>query len=272
MRILHLSDIHYRNKYIETDSGYLSVLANMTPPLINLTQCFERVDKISLDAVVITGDLTEAGAERDYSTLKVYLTNKLGDIPICVTLGNHDNKEAFRKGWEQDDGADNTMPYNTTMAFEGGIVFSLDNALPGFPNGAISPDQILWLKDQLSKGIGRKKILIFHHHLLANQSDMPPAQWDSDLYDLVLNSDLDGILCGHSHHQYLGSFAGKPYTTAPSMCFRGKKGSTEHDVVFEEKPGFQICDFSDTGLEVEPFYLYEKPVYIKTIKMGFPSI
>ena len=272
MKIMHISDIHFRNDYIQTEEGYLSILAKMTSPLKNLKKCFEMVDKSCLDAVVVTGDLTEDGTETDYATLKAFLESELGDLPLCVTIGNHDNKPAFRSGWGLPSNVDEGAPYNTTLLFEGGLIISLDNAILGFPNGAIMPDQLLWLRDQMSRGNGRKKILIIHHHLLPNQSETPPAQWDSEFYDLILKSDLDGILCGHSHYSYLGSFAGKPYATAPSMSFRGKSGIGDNDVLFEEKPGFQICHFSRTGLEVTPYYLYEKPIYIKTIKIGLTSI
>ena len=95
MNLLHLSDIHYRNLYKQTETGYLSVLAKMTPPLITLKKCFDQTDKSKLDGVVITGDLTEEGSEQDYKELKTFLAKELEGLPVIITLGNHDVKSAF---------------------------------------------------------------------------------------------------------------------------------------------------------------------------------
>lgn len=268
MDILHLSDIHYRNHYEQADTGYSSVLAKMTPPLINLKKCFDQIDKSKLEGVVITGDLTEEGTEKDYIDLKTFLNEELGNLPVFVTLGNHDVKSAFYKGWElQSEILDCQEPYNAVYDLLGVRIISLDNAISGYPNGVITHNQYLWLKDKLSENCGKKIILIFHHPLLSNQANIPPAYWDSLFYELISDSEILGILCGHTHHQYLGKFAGIPYTIAPSMSFRGKSCTNREIVKFEEYPGYQICHFTHDGMTTSPAYMYKEPMFLKSLKI-----
>lgn len=270
MEILHLSDIHYRNHYEQAEAGYLSVLAKMTPPLVNLKKCLDQIDKSKLDGVVITGDLTEEGTEQDYMELKRFLNQELGSLPVFVTLGNHDIKSAFFKGWGlcKDKNTDSQESYNAVYDLFDTKVISLDNAIAGYPNGVITHNQYLWLKDQLTENSGKKIILIFHHPLLSNQANIPPAYWDSLFFELISGSRILGILCGHTHHQYLGNFAGVPYTIAPSMSFRGRSCLDLEIVKFEEFPGYQICHFTQDGMTTDPVYLYKEPIFLKSLNIS----
>lgn len=268
MNILHLSDIHFRNQYEKAETGYLSALYQMTSPLVHLKKCFEQIDRSKLDAVAISGDLTEAGMQQDYRDLKVFLEKALGDIPLIVTLGNHDNKLAFREGWGLTTGdvSDPDAPYNAVLDVDDVRILSLDNAISGYADGIIIPEQFLWLKNALSDAVGRKVVLVLHHPLLANQADIPSASWEPDFYELIKNSGILGILCGHTHHSYFGSFADVPNTTAPSMSFRAKRGPGTY-LEFEEYPGYQVCNFSDMGMAVNTVYLYHQPRFLKYVEL-----
>lgn len=269
MKLLHLSDIHYRDRYEKAETGYLSVLTKMTPPLVNLKKCFDQVEKKELDGVVITGDLTEKGTVEDYQKLKIFLDQELGSLPVAVALGNHDIKTAFRNGWGLSDANLNDQkPYNAVYDLSGLKIISLDNAIAGYPNGVITHAQILWLEKQLIENKGKKIILIFHHNLMLGQDNLPSAYWDSHFYELIINSEILGILCGHTHYQYSGHFAGIPYATAPNMSFRGKNCNNQRDVEFEEFPGYQICDFTPDGMKTNPKYLYAEPKFLKIVNMG----
>lgn len=268
MNLLHLSDIHYRNLYKQTETGYLSVLAKMTPPLITLKKCFDQTDKSKLDGVVITGDLTEEGSEQDYKELKTFLAKELEGLPVIITLGNHDVKSAFYIGWGFDKCKLNGQePYNAVFDLLDYKIISMDNAISEYPNGVITHNQYLWLKEQLAKDPGKKTILIFHHPLLSNQASIPPAYWDSLFHKLISESGIVGILCGHTHHHFFGNFAGVPYTIAPSVSFRGINSIDSESVTFEEYPGYQICCFTQDGMEVNPVYLYEEPKLLKILNV-----
>lgn len=180
---------------------------------------------IKLDAVVITGDLSEDGAIHDYRTLKIFLDQSLGDLPLIVTLGNHNNKKAFRIGWGVDDEGENGMedPYNSMLHVGDLTILSIDNSISGFPDGAIVSAQFHWLQNALIELAGRKVVLIMHHHLLNSQADILAASFQSDFSDLIKHNVILGILCGHTHYTFSGDFAGVHYTTAPSISFRATR-------------------------------------------------
>lgn len=74
----------------------------MTPPLELLDRCLQLLgdeEKAQLDGVLISGDLTENGTADDYRNLRRELERRFPGIPLLVTLGNHDEKSAFREGW-----------------------------------------------------------------------------------------------------------------------------------------------------------------------------
>jgi len=269
MKLLHISDLHFREHYRKAQSGYLSVVYRMTSPLVHLEKCFTSVDLGTIDGVVISGDLTENGSAQDYRHLKSFLDRNLNSKPVFLTLGNHDNKHAFRTGWglnpEKEAMSD---PYNQVHVLKDHLIICLDNALAGYPNGLFSTEQLDWLDGVITEYPHQKKILVFHHSLLTIQAEIPPAQWDSRFYNLIAEHKFVGLLCGHTHHQYFGDFANVPYTTAPSMSFRGTNNLDDGKVKFDEFPGYQICDFSASPMAAEPYYLLDKPRYLTTIEIG----
>ena len=270
MKILHLSDIHYREYYEKTDTGYLSALAMMTSPLVHLEKCFSQIDRSTLDSVAITGDLCEAGSARDYRILKSFLHKYIcKDLPLIVTLGNHDDKAAFHEGWDLPmvDSDNKNSPYNSFLDVTGIRIISIDNAILGYPDGAIIPEQFLWLQRVLQQDANRKVVLILHHHLLNTQADIPSASWDPVFPELLKKHGILGILCGHTHFPYHGDFMGIPYTTAPSMSFQARQVQGKY-LRFEENPGYQICHFGNEGMKVKTIYLYDQPRYLKTIPLS----
>lgn len=103
MVFLHLSDIHFLIKYIKEKDEYNSIFNNMTNPIVQIEKVLKKINKDSLGFIIITGDLVEGGKSEDYKVLKENLDSLFGDIPYIVTLGNHDNKRAFYKGWLNED-------------------------------------------------------------------------------------------------------------------------------------------------------------------------
>lgn len=269
MKILHISDIHYREHYEPVTEGYLGVVYGMTSPLVHLEKCFSSIELSDIDGVVVTGDLTEKGSKRDYQVLKSFISNHVGNLPILVALGNHDNKKAFREGWCKESSNQNLAgPYNEKAFIMGKLFISIDNANSRNPNGAFTSKQIKWLHNILQENDQEEIIIIFHHNLILTENGIPAAEYNKDFVELLLKNNVKALLCGHTHHHFLGKFKGVPYSVAPSMSFRGHNQVEEGIVEFEEFPGFQICDFSSQGIKITPFYLEKEPRFIQSINIG----
>lgn len=255
MRILHLSDIHYRREYPAPSNKYEEIFKNLENPLNLLNSCLTKAlaEEKPLDAVFLTGDLTERGDCEDYQRLKRYLEEKLKGIPIFPVLGNHDCKEAFWQGWMGKEPV--TKPYHSVDKLEGMHVITLDNSKEGDPNGAIDEESCGWLEEQLVK-IGRKpSVLLLHHHLLTEQRQIKCAKWTPRFYQIVKESGITGIFCGHTHLHYTGAFAEKPYYCADGMSFIG----TELDdggVCFSERSGYSIYEITDGKVREQEIYAF----------------
>lgn len=236
MKFLHLTDLHFLIEYPSIPTGYGSFFKYMTSPIEQLEIALRFVD--NFDAVLITGDLTESGTKEDYLQLKSHLHRLLGDVPIIVTLGNHDVKSEFYQGWLNDSPSSKLYNYYETIGNT--TIISLDNSRPHYPNGLIDQSQCEWLRQTLAQIESEQIILMMHHHLIEEQFNMSPAQYGQEFYQLIADSRIDMILTGHTHHAYRGTFAGKPYFTADNLSFSGED-SIDGYVRFEERSGFNFC-------------------------------
>ena len=223
MRILHISDIHYR-KQLKNNNVYESILANMDSSLSKLDKLFSLINDI--DCICITGDLCDDGTVGDYKTLRDYLDSL--NIPYFVCLGNHDDKKAFYKGFYD---IDYDGPYLKDEKFNGIHVISFDNSEYGYPNGYLDETRLNWLRDR----INNQCIVLMHHQLY----DLPgiPAISDSTKLKMILDeSKVITVLNGHTHWY---KQEGK-YYTAPSISFRAK--NEEESVVFYDCFGYCLYD------------------------------
>jgi 3',5'-cyclic-AMP phosphodiesterase len=263
MIFLHLSDIHFLREYMKAEDGYNSIFNSMTNPISQIKRVLGKIDKDTLDFIIITGDLVESGDSEDYKILKENLDDLFEGIPYIVTLGNHDNKKAFYKGWFNKELKD--IPYNTTMEIGNLKIISFDNSEYHNNNGTITLDRCNWLREELKKDTDKDVILMLHHHLLKNQFNLPPVSFDKDFEDIVNESSIIGIFSGHTHHPYKGIFAGKPYFTAGSLSFVGYD-EEDGKVRFEEATKCNLCRYEDGKIFVDVIDVLEESKFLTCIK------
>ncbi len=238
MKILHLTDIHFCLTYEPCDFGYKGMMSEMENPLIYLKNCLNHVlSKTKLDLVLISGDLTEDGSPEDYRFLKMWLENELGEVPIVVTLGNHDIKTHFRQGWLEEEGTD--LPYNVVKNFTDFVVISLDNAVYGLSDGHLAESQFQWLESQLKGLDGKPIFLMTHHHLIENQSSVGHLPESKRLLYLIKNYSVTCVLNGHTHHAYTADIEGIQYYTGMGMSFVGEDEGAGF-VRFDQRYGYNL--------------------------------
>lgn len=266
MNILHISDIHFRRAYEHCENGYKGMLSCMQSPLIPLDYCIKKVqEKEKIDLLIISGDLTEDGEAEDYAFLKKHLESLIGQTKMIVTLGNHDNKANFRKGWLGEEESD--VSFNRIYHFEDLCVISFDSSLQGEPDGTIGEEQLTWLRAAFEKTKEKPVILVTHHHLLKKQSGIPPVPGAKHLLEVIGKQKILCILNGHTHHHYVGMAAGKPYYTADSMSFCGE--AEENGAVrFEEKYGYNLFRTEAEKITEQKVETFTTEKIIKTIFMN----
>jgi 3',5'-cyclic-AMP phosphodiesterase len=203
--IAHVSDVHIgtgeRNRErAERMFGYLRDLPS------------------PVDAVVLTGDITDHGRPQEYEIVR----DLLADVPFPVFScpGNHDERAAYSTivlGEEYDGGPVNRLHR------AGGAVFAMcDSTIPGEPGGRLSDETLAWLDAALDDTSPDVPVFVGFHH--------PPVVVHAPFIDarrqtggerlagvLAGHGNIAALLCGHAHTAAVTSFAGLPLVVAPSL-------------------------------------------------------
>jgi 3',5'-cyclic AMP phosphodiesterase CpdA len=256
MRFIQISDIHYLEHYPKNASGYKAFLPCMTNPLEFVKTIGLIAKKEVVDAILITGDLIDDGTSRDYILLKEIFKNVFEDIPVLIGPGNHDQYEAFNQVFFDEQSP--AKHINKIYEFDELRIIFFDNTFEKSATGKVTSSQVDWLEEVLQES-NKPVLLMTHHHLLHDQSEIPALPENQRFKALIENSLVTGILCGHTHHGYTSVFANKFYTTSPSLSFQ-VRSTDEGKLVFEENPGYQIIEYQQETLSVQTKYLLSKPI------------
>jgi len=199
-----------------------------------------------VDAVIITGDLTDFGQADDYARFKSLMSPLA--IPYLAVPGNHDNREVMRDAFVGNMWMPDAGPIDWLLTLEDFTVIGLDSSVAGKAYGLLADESLDFLRDALIKASGRPVLIALHH---------PPVLTGLHVMDQqnLLNADAlakvvasyEGplqILCGHVHRATTSLLAGKICQTAPG---------TSHAVTLD------LREAADNSLTKEPgaFMLHE---------------
>lgn len=179
--------------------------------------------------VLISGDLTNNGEPAAYTRLRAIVDGQRADgVTVLLTLGNHDDRAAFRAGMLDAPDAENATELNggkrmyARHMFGGVRVLLLDTHIPGTHDGDLGAAQLAWLADELAAPAPEGTILVLHHppEFSSFMTGEAHVIGDADaLRGLIAGSDVIGILAGHVHVQTVSAFAGVPCVAAPGTAF-----------------------------------------------------
>ena len=255
MNLLHMSDIHYRSFYSDGPSEYENMLSQMDAPMYFLQESLKQaLSEQEIDVVLITGDLTEDGSVDDYRILKHQIQKLVGDRPVIITPGNHDNKKNLRIGWmgiaEAEAECAGDDPCYFIEVFDEAVIVSFDSSVQGCSDGCVDPDRLLWLEQELlaMKEKGKPVILMTHHQLIDQLPGVPPIPESEKIKEILRETRPTAVLCGHTHHHYVGRVAEVPYYIADSMSFRGESLEIG-GVSFEEGYGYSVYHLGKNGID-----------------------
>lgn len=267
MNIVHISDIHYRRTYEAYDEGYKGMLANMQDPLLPLEKCLTKINsQLPIDLLIISGDLTDGGDTEDYRIVKETVESVVGNVPTVVTLGNHDRKSDFRKGWLKESGH-SAEPYNSIDLFEDLCVISFDNSVFGQTDGYISERQFEWLDSAFTESKGKPILFVTHHHLLEGQSSVSCLPEAEKLLNMLNEQNVMCILTGHTHQPYTDKVKGMVYITVAGMSFVGEdKG--DGMVRFEEQYGYNIYQIVNGEIREKNSEVFSTGKLLKLVNMA----
>jgi len=205
-------------------------------PRPRLEQVIEAVRALPnpVDAVVVSGDLTDSGDEADYRLAR-QLLGRL-EVPVHVLPGNHDLRGLLRSAFELP--GEGEAPINYSGEIGELRLVILDSIVAGQDPGAFDAEQLRWLDEELSKEPERPTLLAMHHPPLT--TGLP--EWDAinllpperaALAEVVgRHPQLRAIVGGHLHRIAASALAGCPVLSAPSTYL-------------QMLPDFMPADFED---------------------------
>lgn len=252
-QILHLSDLHYRQRYPETGADYYDTLRAGLSFDEKLSRVSGAVRGRNLAGVLISGDICEYGSVSDYRRVRKKLQNAFPGVKIGITPGNHDGKGQLRQGWLG--GEASTDPYNHSEDFGEFRLISLDGSREGLNTGEISRDQCRYLEAELKNAGGKPVILLSHFHLLDCQHFIPKCGYPAEFERILRESSITAILTGHTHRVYSGFFCGIPYYASPSMSFydrENKAGVMEYPSGY----GYSVYTLEGNAVKSTETYFY----------------
>jgi 3',5'-cyclic AMP phosphodiesterase CpdA len=188
-----------------------------------------RGGRAPLDAVLVTGDIADHGRRSEYEEARTILS---APCPVLFLPGNHDERDAFRRGLlsGRDSGAPGgaggtEAPINQMHRVAGVVVALCDSVVPGQDGGYLADETLNWLDAVLSDDPGAPALVCLHHYpvpLYTEAADTIRLAGEDRLAAVITrHPQVVAVLCGHAHTAAATTFAGRPLLVAPGVLSTG---------------------------------------------------
>jgi Icc protein len=241
MLICQLTDLHVRPPGLP--SNRVSETSMLTERAFRAVAAFTP----RLDAILITGDLTECGLDAEYANLAALIRRYLHAAPVFVIPGNHDRREKLRAGLGQlpNVTADPVYVQYVVEDFPVRLVM-LDTLVPGQGYGELRSEQLEWLDRTLSQVPDKPTLIGMHHPPFAcgiAHMDRIQLQNATAFSAIVArHRQVERIICGHHHRAITARVAQAVASISPSVAHQVEMSLLpDAPAVFVfEPPAFQI--------------------------------
>lgn len=187
-------------------------------PYQNLLEVTAQIADDLPDGLVITGDLSRLkGKSEAYENLRTLLTPLAEHRPICLGIGNHDNRGDFFQAFGGYEGSGTVVENRQIITTNSGPVrlIVLDtllfvNAIPGL----LGRSQRTWLEAFLQTCDDRPTILLLHHTPQADLLDT------ARLFKIIgPTRKVKAVVYGHSHKYHFSQHGGIHLINLPATGF-----------------------------------------------------
>ncbi len=202
------------------------------------------------DAALVSGDLTDDGAEAGYGLARELLGRL--EAPLHVLAGNHDDRGRLRAAFDLPGQGDEPICYSVDVGELRLVVF--DSNVPGQDPGRYDAKQLRWLDAELGAEPEWPTLLALHHPPLAtgiqewDEINLEPGQRPLLAEVVVRHPQLRAIVGGHLHRIAASTLSGVPVLAAPSTFLQARPDFETEDVEFVPVPGFALHALRDGEL------------------------
>ncbi|MGQ3095124.1 MAG: phosphodiesterase [Roseateles sp.] len=189
-------------------------------------------------AVLISGDLVDAGHPAEYAQLRALLAPLLdAGLPLALLPGNHDARGPLQEAFAGLPGVHCGEPGASAIQYALDLpgplrLVVLDSLVPGRPQGGLDAPRLAQAQALLAERRATPTIVALHHppHAtgLAAMDTMGLQQGQAEFEALVASHpQVERVVCGHLHRMTLGRVAHASALSAPS---------TAHQVALDLSP------------------------------------
>ncbi len=175
------------------------------------------------DAVVLTGDLVDAGSLDDYRQLRAALAPLTAVLPVHLQVGNHDDRAALRAVFGAAGVTEGDDHHQYAVDVGTGRLVVCDTIEPGRPWGRMCARRLAWLDATLASAPTRPTVVAFHHPPFAtgigfmDRLGMRDGALECERI-IARHAQVQRVICGHVHRAVTTSFGGRIAMTAPSVA------------------------------------------------------
>lgn len=219
LRIAQVSDIH---------CGTIT----FDPELMR--QVVEQVNRARPDLVVMAGDLTSEGYEREFEDAAQWMSGF--DAPTLTIPGNHDARNV---GWLHFQRLFGERFPVARLAFDdertrrlgapGVTVVGVDSSQPDVNEGRVGREWYGWIRERFEEHPDDLKVFAIHHHLVSipgTGRERNTVADAGDLLDVLTSLRVDIILSGHKHVPYFWGLNGMLICNSGTASTRRVRGLT----------------------------------------------
>lgn len=232
LTIAQISDIHCGSPYFIPDLLERSIL---------------EINDSDPTAVVMSGDLTDAGYRQEYEMSAEYL-RKIRCDKLMVIPGNHDSRNVGYIHFERLFGKRHSV-----INFDEAVMVGVDSSEPDLNEGRVGREHYDFIREEFSKAGGKLKIFVVHHHLIpipGTGRERSTIQDAGDVLELLADCEVDLVLSGHKHVPYAWRLENMFIVNAGTASTTRLRGNT--------RPCYNVIEIEDERVRVYRKYPFKE--------------
>ena len=232
LTICQISDIHCGN-------------ARFIPELLDRT--IIEINRLSPTAVVVAGDLTDAGYREEFEQAAEYI-GRIRCGNVMVIPGNHDSRNVGYIHFERLFGERQSV-----IDLDEVILVGVDSSEPDLNDGQVGREQYEFICSTFSEARDKLKIFVVHHHLISLPGTGRERNivYDAgDVLERLAEARVDLVLSGHKHVPYSWRLEDMLIVNSGTASTLRLRGNT--------RPCYNVIEVEDGRVEVFRKYPFKR--------------